>query len=393
MITGLPKDKYFYNHMANDKFDLLLELTRQINSNLDVDKVLREIINSAKIIAESEGCSVFLLDDVTDELILSIPTGPAEAYLSGKRMPKHEGIAGWVATNQQSQIINDVSKDTRFRGDFNTEKFITRNILCVPMLNHDKNVIGVLQALNKCGGADFTEEEIPLFEALANQAAIAINNARLNKERNTLIAEIHHRVKNNMAVVSSMMQMQAFQETNSEARKKLLSSVSRISSMASVHEQLYQSGSFSRLNFADNLQKIIAGTIEIVSSGKAIDTAFQTHPVSMSINQAIPCSLLINEVLTVIIKESLYNIENPRTDTELSESKQDGKVWITLKHNGSPVGHKFSTAGETTPEIQLISSLAGQLEADYKYVSDKKSNRFELSFIKSYKSGSGSNFF
>ena len=170
-----------------EKLDLLLELIGEINSDLELNKVLLSIIHAAKIITDSEACSVFLIDDVTNELILSIPTGPAGDEISGERFPMGEGIAGWVAEKGESQIVNDVTLDERFRGDFNPEIFKTRNILCAPLLNQSKKVIGVLQAINKKEGLDYQDGEIPLFNALANQAANAITNARLHEEITALL--------------------------------------------------------------------------------------------------------------------------------------------------------------------------------------------------------------
>lgn len=85
--------------------------------------------------------------------------------------------------NAEPAIVNDVNNDPRFGGDIEPELFITRNIICVPLLNHKKEIIGIIQALNKRNGEDFSETEIPISQTLANQAAIAIENARLHKQQ------------------------------------------------------------------------------------------------------------------------------------------------------------------------------------------------------------------
>lgn len=166
-----------------DRLNLLMELTGQINSNLDLNQLLGYIIKAAKIIMESEASSLFILDETTDELELSIPTGPMTAELSGIRFKKNEGIGGWVVSNNEPAVIEDVYKDPRFKGDFNLEQFRTRNLICVPLRNHDQKAIGALQAMNKSGGKNFDEYDVTMFQALANQAAIAIENARLYEEQ------------------------------------------------------------------------------------------------------------------------------------------------------------------------------------------------------------------
>lgn len=381
------------NNQLNDsyhkeKLDLLLELIGQINSDLELNKVLLNIIHAAKIITDSEACSVFLTDDVTNELILSIPTGPAGESLSGKRFPMGEGIAGWVAENAKSQIVNDVNIDDRFRGDFNPQIFQTRNILCAPLFNQSKKVIGVLQAINKKDGLDYKKSEIPLFTALANQAANAITNARLHEERTALLSEIHHRVKNNMAVVSSLIQMQAMVEEDKSVQGKLLVNVARISSMATVHEYLYKSDSFSRLNFAGNIEKVVAGTLSSFSSSDRMDTTFDCEVVELSINQSIPCSLIVSEVVVYLLKYGFNSAERGLFNLKL-RAVDDENIRLDIEHNGASIRQQIKSSNNPEAGFQLVDVLSKQLEADYSYNDDTYPHVFTLTFAKSDRKGAG----
>ncbi|MGM0547031.1 MAG: PP2C family protein-serine/threonine phosphatase [Bacteroidota bacterium] len=167
----------------NKRLNLLMELTGQINSNIELDDMLYDIINAVKLIMQSEASSLMLYDKEQDDLVLSIPTGPATEEISGHHIPKDEGIGGWVFMNEKPTVVNDVEADPRFGGDIEPDLFTTRNIICVPLLNHKKEIIGIIQALNKKDNRDFSEAEIPIFQALANQAAIAIENARLHEQQ------------------------------------------------------------------------------------------------------------------------------------------------------------------------------------------------------------------
>lgn len=373
-----------------EKLDLLLRLIGQINSNLDINKVLLNIIDAAKIITDSEACSVFLIDDVTNEMILSIPTGPAGDSITGKRFPMDEGISGWVAKHAKSQIVNCVNSDERFRGDFNPEIFTTRNILCSPLLNQKQEVIGVLQAINKRNSEEYMQEEIPLFEALTNQAAIAITNARLHEERTTLLAEIHHRVKNNMAVVSSLIQMQAMMEEDLGVQNKLLINVARISSMATVHEQLYRSDNFSRLDFADNIQKVTKGSFESLNASGRVDSSFDCDTVDLSINQSIPCSLIVNEVIIHLVKDGFSNLNKVNFHLKLTESDDGLSVIITITHNGSSIRNRILGESQSAAGFHLIDVLSQQLEASYNYTEGDEKHEFTVRFKKSDKKGAGS---
>ncbi|HIE30520.1 TPA: GAF domain-containing protein [Candidatus Poribacteria bacterium] len=161
----------------------LVEILAIINSTLESNKLLWLIMESAKSVMKSEASSLMILDKDTGELIISVPTGPVNADLSGFRIPPGKGIAGWVARYGRPLAIPDVSADPRFYGDVDKKSgFQTRSIICVPMKSPDGEIIGVLQAINKLDGTPFIDEEISLFSAFADQAAIALENARLHAE-------------------------------------------------------------------------------------------------------------------------------------------------------------------------------------------------------------------
>jgi two-component sensor histidine kinase len=372
-----------------EKLDLLLRLIGQINSDLDINNVLLNIIDASKVITDSEACSVFLIDNHTNDLILSIPSGPAGEAIAGMRLPVGEGIAGWVAAQAEPQIVNDVRSDERFRGDFDPQLFTTRNILCAPLLNQSQEVIGVLQAINKENGENYSSDELPLFQALANQAAIAITNARMHEERTTLLAEIHHRVKNNMAVVSSLIQMQAMMEEDECVQGKLLMNVARISSIATVHEQLYKSDSFSRLNFAENVKQMTAGSFSSLNASDNVKLTFRCDHSELSINQSIPCSLIINEVIIHLVKHGYKPAGESEFILELKESDDHSAVYLTIKHNGRSIRDRIAGKNHSEAGFHLIGVLSGQLEADYNYTEGENLHEFSLSFQKTDKKGGG----
>lgn len=167
-----------------ERLNLLMELVGKINSNLKIETLLREIMDSSKVIMGTQASSLFLLSEDKSKLTLTVPTGPATAELSGKSIPSDQGISGWVVQNLKPVIIDDVQKDPRFVGELSVNStFTTHNLICVPLINHNGNVIGALQAINRKNSDHFTDELIPVFQTLANQAAIAIENAKLQEER------------------------------------------------------------------------------------------------------------------------------------------------------------------------------------------------------------------
>ncbi|HEX9417179.1 MAG TPA: GAF domain-containing protein [Gaiellaceae bacterium] len=177
----------------------LLEISSLLNSTLKLDELLGEIMSSATELTGAETSSLLLLDEEAGELTVEIATGkPGEAVMR-QQVPAGQGIAGWVVENGESVVVDDPKSDERFYGGIDEKTgFETRNMLAVPMKTKDRT-IGVIEAINKSDGS-FDERDEKVTTALANQAAIAIENARLYER----LAD---------AVVSSRMSYRTFGDT------------------------------------------------------------------------------------------------------------------------------------------------------------------------------------
>lgn len=161
------------------RFQVLLEINANINSTMDLEMLLRTIIDVAVTVADAEASSLALRDAGTGELVFHLASGESGKTVESLRLPKGQGIAGWVAENGESVIVPDVSQDKRFfKGVDEKSAFVTRSILCVPMRRSGDKIIGVLQVLNKRKGT-FDDQDMVLFTSLANIAAIAIENSQL----------------------------------------------------------------------------------------------------------------------------------------------------------------------------------------------------------------------
>jgi signal transduction histidine kinase len=150
------------------------------------------ILASAVQVMGASAGSLLLLDQRTDELVFEVIEGGGGVALEGARMPADKGIAGWVATNREPLIVDDVNRDDRHYRDIAQDyDFSTTSILCVPLIAKGQ-VIGVLQVLNKEPGKYFTPEDQEILTTFAAQSAVAIENARLyqslREEHDRLIA-------------------------------------------------------------------------------------------------------------------------------------------------------------------------------------------------------------
>jgi HD-GYP domain-containing protein (c-di-GMP phosphodiesterase class II) len=159
-----------------------MELSMVLNSSLNQRQIRKLAMEAVTDLLDAEVGSLLLVDERTKDLFFEVALGEKEAQVKQMRLKMGEGIAGWVAANDQPALINDVQNDPRyFRRAQTITDFVTRNMVCVPVRSRG-HVIGVLQAINKKNGALFTEEDLENCWTLSHQVAIALENAHLYTE-------------------------------------------------------------------------------------------------------------------------------------------------------------------------------------------------------------------
>jgi len=163
-----------------EELTLLNELSRSVVKVLDLNEVLTRIAAEVSRILAVEASSVLLLDEATGDLVFSTSVQNGRRLSIPTRLRPDQGVAGWVMRHGQALYLNEVNRDPRWFGEVETG-FVTQSLLCVP-LQIDNRTVGVLEALNKQGGAGFNKSDIALLSAFAASAAIAIENARLFQE-------------------------------------------------------------------------------------------------------------------------------------------------------------------------------------------------------------------
>jgi len=182
-IIGLATQNAIIHMQAQEQtihLKYLNEIGGLLTSSLELDHVLRVIIEGVNALLQTELTSVFLIDEETNELVLRYSTrGDADIRLPAP----WQGIAGWVATHDQPALVNNTQSDARHLRQIAVETgYQAHSILCVP-LKVEGQIIGVVEVLNKTGGQQFTETHQSLLVALTKWAAIALHNARLFDER------------------------------------------------------------------------------------------------------------------------------------------------------------------------------------------------------------------
>lgn len=154
-----------------------------INSSLQLDQVLENIMTISRSILKADACSLMLVDERNEELVFEVAQGPvADKLKTGSRVAKGQGIAGHVYKTGQPLLIENAYSDSRFNRAFDRMTgYRTQTMLCVP-LKIKERVIGVAQVINKLDGTNFNEEDEETLSLLCANAGVAIENARLHRE-------------------------------------------------------------------------------------------------------------------------------------------------------------------------------------------------------------------
>ncbi|MBO6792826.1 MAG: PAS domain-containing protein [Balneolaceae bacterium] len=219
---------------------------------------------------------------------------------------------------------------------------------------------------------EWSEIEVEALRTSANIFGSGLSRLRHERslkdslvEKETLLAEIHHRVKNNLAVVSGVMQLQSQSSTNQELKEELTNSINRIQTIAAVHELLYKTESFSSLVFADNIRKLCEQLSKTFDPDNAVKLYLKLDKVSLDVVKALPASLIVNEVLTNIYKHAFTHGEQGEISIRL-EQKPDAQVTLEIEDNGVGFSETELKSGNSLG-LRLIDILSQQLEAEYTF--------------------------
>lgn len=201
------------------------------------------------------------------------------------------------------------------------------------------------------------------------------------REKEVLLAEIHHRVKNNLAVITGLLELKSFTTESEDAKSVLKDSQMRIHSIALAHEKLYQNEDFSEIRmdiYLKELTDIIEKSFRV--KDVEISIVFDLDNVKMLVTQAVPCGLLLNELLTNSFKYAFEDKKTGKIKVSLKR-KSEATVLFTIEDNGIGLDKSSYENESSGLGLKLIRTLAKQLDAETKVIS-KNGSKFIFEFNK-----------
>jgi len=233
-------------------------------------------------------------------------------------------------------------------------------------------VRGIFDADDHYNGASISILDISERKQREADMALAL------KEKEVLLMEIHHRVKNNLQIIMSLLSLQEQGEMSPDARRILSDSRGRVMSMALIHEQLYNSQVFSRIDVRSYLTALLPRLHTAYRGGCAVEIRLDAQPVTLSLDQAIPFGLITNELVTNAFKHAFEG----RRDGFIAVSvKTSGDTFtFSIEDNGVGFSNDLPIDSPSTLGLKMSALLANQLGGTLTTIDSSGGSRFQLEF-------------
>jgi two-component sensor histidine kinase len=188
---------------------------------------------------------------------------------------------------------------------------------------------------------------------------------QLLEEREILLKEVHHRVKNNLQIVSSLLNLQGELSDNLNPQEVLIQSQNRIQSIAIIHEKLYQSSSLANVKLDAYIQELIHYLRDSYDlNAKGIEIRSSVDSISIDLDQIVPCGLIINELITNSIKHAFVN-EGTITINGIAK---DGEITLDIIDNGNGFPENFELSKSNSLGLKLAKGLTRQLKGSLEII-------------------------
>ncbi len=338
----------------------LQQVTKSIAATLDYSHVLDLIVQQAAQLVKADMACIYELKQGSHYLTIVANHGLSEDYVKNVRVKLGEGPVGRTAELGRPVNVWDAHFELH-----NGEEFYYRNqyrsAMCVP-LEGGRGVLGVICLFTR-EQSYFNDEQLQIIRAFADQAAIAIENARLYEEakrglsiKSTLLQEMHHRVRNNLQTVAALLSMQMRRTTNKEVAVPLSESVARIQSIAAVHDLLCRED--IGVTTVNAVAKEIAdiASVSLVSPGQRIKFKIDEGKVPIASKEATLLAILVME----LVSNAIFHGFDDSNDGEIRISSfvNEGRTQIEVRDNGKGYPPDFDVnTSNTGLGLQIVRTL------------------------------------
>jgi len=363
-ISGAVENSRQYRKLEkrSSQLSTLSEVSKTITSDLYLEEILQLIVAATADTMSFKICSLMLLDEDKQELVIKATQSKSREYAKKANVKIGESVAGRALAEGRTITIYDLKHSTEYSTPELARQEGLSSLASIPLLVKNKK-IGVLNCYTEKPHR-FTDEEISVLSALGNHAAIAIEHAKL-MVKSAIIQEMHHRVKNNLQQVASLLRLQMHYAGQRSVEQVLTESLNRILAIASVHELLARED-LDIISVKKIAEQIIQATIQaIIAPGKHIAMQIEGPDILLPSAQATSVALILNELVQNAVEHG-FGAGSDEGEIRIALEEDSKKMTLLVTNNGTPIREGFDVRKSDSLGLQIVGSLvSGDLQGRF----------------------------
>jgi two-component system, sensor histidine kinase PdtaS len=351
-------------HSLKEKEFLLREVEKEIFRRKEVEKVLKESEVKYRTIFENTGTVTCLFNEKGTILMVN----QEFEKISGYSKDELEGKKNW----KEFIYKNDLAKMLEYNRLLFTDPQLTTRSYESRLIDRYGKVKHVILYIAMIPGKKKVLASFIDITERKNAEKLVVESL---KEKEVLLKEIHHRVKNNMQIISSLLSLQRGCVEGEETINVLRDSQGRVRSMAMIHENIYKSSTLSNINFKKYIKELVNVILNTYGC-QGIEIRLEVEDIRLDIDTAIPCGLIINELVTNSVKYAFPHGKGTIT----IKFKFEETYELIIADNGIGLPHDFDYKKTDTLGLQLVDSLVKQLNGQIT-LERSQGTEFNIKFI------------
>lgn len=367
------------------QLESLQKVNASIASSLDLEDVLEQMARQAAQITATDMAGIFVLDDRSGLLTMAAAYNMTATY-QAIAVPVGEGAIGLAVADRKPVVVFDAQQDPRLQAPSVARWVVEegyRSMFSVPVMSRGRVLGGVSVYTRE--RREFTSDQIHMLSAFADDAAIAIDNARLYEEtrkalemKSVLLQELHHRVKNNLQMMASLLRMQMRRTKSDEARSTLAVTYSQIESLSAAHDLLSQDTGASgtqmgRATVGEIARRVADIAIaDLLPREKRVTFLATDAHADVGARRATLLALILNEVFCNSIEHGFASRDSGTvtvTAQRLTDPSGKGVIAVVIQDDGDGLPHGFDPTrdaglGLTIMQRLVVDQLRGHLRVE-----------------------------
>lgn len=363
-VAGAVEQSRQYRKMEKraSQLSALSEVSKTITSDLYLEEILQLIVAATAETMSFKICTLMLLDEDKQELVIKATQSKSKEYVKKPNVKLGHSVAGRALSEGHTVTVYDLVRSEEYASPEIARKEGLASMVAVPLLVKNKK-IGVLNCYTG-RPHHFTDEEITVLTALGNHAAIAIEHAKL-MVKSAIIQEMHHRVKNNLQQIASLLRLQMHYAGERTVEQVLTESLNRILAIASVHELLSRED-LDIVSVKKIAESIVAATAQsVIAPGKHIRMNTEGPDILLPSAKATSLALVLNELVQNAVEHG-FGDGYDEGEIRITLSEDAREVRLSVSNDGAPVSPTFDLRRTNSLGLQIVDSLVrGDLQGRF----------------------------